>query len=622
MANDIQDKLKNLSKAEREYALKIMREMSRNGNSQTYKNLLYSDYEEIPVDIETFLKDDRYLGKGLVNSEGKFTIFPYWLETLKKIFPTNIDTAYNTVILTGAIGLGKSQIAVLCQLYLLYRMLCLKDPYIHYGLMPSDKITFSQINVTIDMAKGVAWDKIQQLLQSSSWFMSKGYMSGTTNLQWNPPKGIELIVGSNNNHIMGRAIFCLDGETEILTTTGIHKIADLVDKNINVYSIDNMGNICVSDDCTVIPTIETQEQYEIELEDGTIIRCTPNHKLLLADGTYKEAQYLTPNDELSDAALPYDIYIDTLIKTRGQWGIDDDTYFEGHHIIPKCMGGDGNTKSRHKNIIRLFPEEHYIAHKLLALENPDNPKLVSAWEMMLHAKGTANRDFLASPADYAHAKRLWSSIIKEHNPGIRENGHPWNYGKTNCYTEATLKRMSDSKRGKTHIVSDGTKAKMQLSMQERKNNGTYKYYPSAIRGKVAITNGTITKYVNRDAVVPPGYRYGVGQRKPHKYKNIDRVRKNISLRTSGEKNPMYNNGNKVSGGKNGHATKEYTFNGMYFDCRKSLLTYLINSGYQISNSTFRSIENNTYTNRLYKKHKYIIDNLTWRYKNNEDIIRQ
>ena len=67
MANDIQDKLKNLSKAEREYALKIMREMSRNGNSQTYKNLLYSDYEEIPVDIETFLKDDRYLGKGLVN---------------------------------------------------------------------------------------------------------------------------------------------------------------------------------------------------------------------------------------------------------------------------------------------------------------------------------------------------------------------------------------------------------------------------------------------------------------------------------------------------------------------------------------------------------------------------
>lgn len=208
MANDIQDKLKNLSKAEREYALKIMREMSRNGNSQTYKNLLYSDYEEIPVDIETFLKDDRYLGKGLVNSEGKFTIFPYWLETLKKIFPTNIDTAYNTVILTGAIGLGKSQIAVLCQLYLLYRMLCLKDPYIHYGLMPSDKITFSQINVTIDMAKGVAWDKIQQLLQSSSWFMSKGYMSGTTNLQWNPPKGIELIVGSNNNHIMGRAIFC------------------------------------------------------------------------------------------------------------------------------------------------------------------------------------------------------------------------------------------------------------------------------------------------------------------------------------------------------------------------------------------------------------------------------
>lgn len=46
-------------------------------------------------------------------------------------------------------------------------MLCLKDPYAYYGMMPSDKITFSMLNITIDAAQGVAWDKAQQLLQGS-----------------------------------------------------------------------------------------------------------------------------------------------------------------------------------------------------------------------------------------------------------------------------------------------------------------------------------------------------------------------------------------------------------------------------------------------------------------------
>ena len=115
----------------------------KDGKSKTYDDLLYEDYEEIPVDVETFLKDPRYLGKGLIDQEGRFTVFPYWVETMKKIFPNNRDTAYNTLILTGAIGIGKSFFADLCLLYQLHRLLCLKDPYLHYGLQPIDKITIS-----------------------------------------------------------------------------------------------------------------------------------------------------------------------------------------------------------------------------------------------------------------------------------------------------------------------------------------------------------------------------------------------------------------------------------------------------------------------------------------------
>lgn len=148
--------LEGLSEQEKAEVLKILQEFSKSGKSDTYNDILYEDYEEIPVDIETFLKDPNYLGKGLVNEEGKFTVFPYWVETLKKIFPNNLDTAYNTLALSGAIGLGKSFVAVLCGLYELYRMLCLKDPYLHYGLQPIDKITFAFMNITLDASKGVA----------------------------------------------------------------------------------------------------------------------------------------------------------------------------------------------------------------------------------------------------------------------------------------------------------------------------------------------------------------------------------------------------------------------------------------------------------------------------------
>lgn len=207
MSSDIKKELNNLTEDEKKVALEILKQYSQSGSSDVYQDLVYQDYEEIPVDIETFLYNDYYLGKSLIDAEGRKTVYPYWVETLKKIFPTNVDTAYNTLALTGSIGIGKSFMAVLCILYQLYRMMCLKDPYLHYGLQPIDKITFAFINITMDAAAGVGWQKCQELLQNSPWFMKNGTLSGSTNIVWVPPKGIDLLYGSLPRHIIGRAVF-------------------------------------------------------------------------------------------------------------------------------------------------------------------------------------------------------------------------------------------------------------------------------------------------------------------------------------------------------------------------------------------------------------------------------
>lgn len=214
MSNDeqskklIEERLKGLSEEDREVAIKILQQIATTGASSLLDDIKYADFDEVPVDIETFLHDRNYLGNGLIDPEGRFTVWPYWENTLKKIFPDNITTAFNTIVFTGAIGIGKSMVAVICVLYMLYRLLCLKDPYGYYGMQPIDKLSISFMNITIENAKGVALDKMNQLILASPWFMSHGQMAGTANLVFRPEKHIEFIAASSNNQIIGRAIFC------------------------------------------------------------------------------------------------------------------------------------------------------------------------------------------------------------------------------------------------------------------------------------------------------------------------------------------------------------------------------------------------------------------------------
>lgn len=55
------------------------------------------------------------------------------------------------------------------------------------------------------------------------------------------------------------------------------------------------------------------------------------------------------------------------------------SYSEKHHIVPRCMGGTDNQE----NLVKLTPEEHYLAHQLLVKIHPKNYALVKAAAMMI-----------------------------------------------------------------------------------------------------------------------------------------------------------------------------------------------------------------------------------------------
>lgn len=206
---NIKDTFETLSCSEKEQVLKILKEISVEGNSTHFNELLYEDYAEIPVDIETFLTDDRYLGNAWKDATGKMKLYPFWLETLKKIFPNNIETSYDTLLESGARGIGKSEVAcgAVCP-YLMYRVMCLKNPLEFYHLKLTEKIAFAFMNIKLDLAEAIATDKFQKTIQMSSWFMSKGTMTQRNNKPyWNPPDPIEIIIGSQSDDLIGRPVF-------------------------------------------------------------------------------------------------------------------------------------------------------------------------------------------------------------------------------------------------------------------------------------------------------------------------------------------------------------------------------------------------------------------------------
>lgn len=166
----------------------------------------------------------------------------------------------------------------------------------------------------------------------------------------------------------------------------------------------------------------------------------------------------------------YEEFIQNILDTRGRFNCGDE-YYEKHHILPKCMGG-GNEE---ENLIDLFAKEHFIVHKLLALENPENEQLVYAWWCMAVQTNEHTKErYIIDAQEYENVRLAYSNMMHEKMSGnnnpmygispkermneatyniwlskIIENSSGENnpmYGK--CHTKKSRKKMSESHKGK------------------------------------------------------------------------------------------------------------------------------------------------------------------------------
>jgi len=126
--------------------------------------------------------------------------------------------------------------------------------------------------------------------------------------------------------------------------------------------------------------------------------------------------------------------------------INVDDYYEKHHIVPKCLGGTDDSS----NLVKLTPEEHYVAHQLLIKMHPNNPKLIYATTMLMYH----NSDRRLCNKEYGWIKRLhsknlsvffreqWKNLTPEEY-NVRVQNMSWSEERHKQHTEYMKNRYSD-----------------------------------------------------------------------------------------------------------------------------------------------------------------------------------
>ena len=113
----------------------------------------------MPVDVQTFVESRDFLDR-------RGVLYPAVMEELRELN----SGKYVEAVLTGAIGTGKSTIALFTTAYQLYLLSCLRDPHRLFGLDPSSEIVFAFQSLNKMLARSIDYERFRSMISTSPYF--------------------------------------------------------------------------------------------------------------------------------------------------------------------------------------------------------------------------------------------------------------------------------------------------------------------------------------------------------------------------------------------------------------------------------------------------------------------
>jgi hypothetical protein len=144
-----------------------------------------SNFDETPVDAKTFVEGEAYLAQPPL-SDVQYDIVEamsqiYKLEDLVNLMGQEEGTKYykkytkNEVILQLGKGSGKDFTSTVACSYIVYKLLCLKDPARYFGKPAGDAIDIINVAINAQQAKNVFFKGFKNKIERSPWFAGKFY---------------------------------------------------------------------------------------------------------------------------------------------------------------------------------------------------------------------------------------------------------------------------------------------------------------------------------------------------------------------------------------------------------------------------------------------------------------
>jgi hypothetical protein len=144
-----------------------------------------SHFEEIPVDAKTFVEGEDYLNQPPL-SDIQYDIVEamsqiYKEEDLIDLLGEEEGRRYykkytkNEIILQLGKGSGKDFTSTVACSYIVYKLLCLKDPARYFGKPSGDAIDIINVAINAQQAKNVFFKGFKTKIEKSPWFAGKFY---------------------------------------------------------------------------------------------------------------------------------------------------------------------------------------------------------------------------------------------------------------------------------------------------------------------------------------------------------------------------------------------------------------------------------------------------------------
>jgi hypothetical protein len=140
------------------------------------------EFEEKPVDLREFVTSPKYLGLPPL-SELQYELIEkssqiYKESTLIKLYgeeegKKRFKQTCNEVIAQLGKGSGKDYSSTISVAYMVYLLLCLKDPATYYGKPPGDSIDILNIAINAQQASNVFFKGFITRIERSPWFAGK-----------------------------------------------------------------------------------------------------------------------------------------------------------------------------------------------------------------------------------------------------------------------------------------------------------------------------------------------------------------------------------------------------------------------------------------------------------------